>query len=106
MHALFDRAKSLERQDIVALIESKRDIDREHANKIVDEIMAARERMIAKAQKMKDDIEKRLEQARRDAMHQADEMRKTAAVAAWWIFASSVVSGLAAALGAWVAVLT
>ncbi len=104
--ALLHRAETLDRQDVVALLESKRGIDREKAERIVDQIMESRDRAVAKLRHMKEEVERRLEQAKQEALHQANEVRKTAATAAWWMFACGVVSAIAAALGGWVGVLT
>jgi len=59
--------------------------------------------VIHKAEQMKDEVDRRIGQAKDEARHQAEEVRKTAASAAWWTFGTAVVSGVAAAIGGLIA---
>ena len=101
--ALIQRARSLDRDDVKALLAHSSRMSNEHADKLVDQVMEARERALETADRIKLETERRLGEARDEALRQAEELRKTAATAAWWIFSSAVVSGLFAALGGFIA---
>ena len=82
--ALFTRAKQLDRESIVALVSSRPDISPEQAEQMADKIEEARDSVIRKA----------------------EEVSKTASVAAWWVFAAALLSGIAAAAGGIVAAIS
>ncbi len=100
--ALYQRVKSLDREEIKTLVSSNRYIDREDVDRVVDGILAARDQAMARFEQFQQEVERRMEQAREEALHQADEVRKTMASAAWWMAAAAICSGVAAALGGWV----
>jgi hypothetical protein len=104
--ALLNRAKRLSRDDIVAMLASNRKISDEDAERIVNSIMQARDQAIAQYEAMKREIQRRMDEVKIEVMHQAEELRHTAAGATWWIFASATISGFAAAAGGWVAVIS
>jgi ElaB/YqjD/DUF883 family membrane-anchored ribosome-binding protein len=97
--ALIDRFKSMDRDTLKAIISSRRDMSEEDAEHLLQRIESTRDEYLEKAQRMKDEVALRVEDARREAMRQADETRKTAATAAWWIVGTAVVSGICAVLG-------
>ncbi len=105
-HALANRAQQFDRETIVSMVSSRSDISREQAERIADRIEEARDSVIQRAERMKEEVETRLRQAEEEALHQAEEVSKTASVAAWWVFAAAVVSGIAAAGGGIIAVIT
>lgn len=78
----------------------------EDAERIISRIESARDRVIGKVEQMGAEVRRRLDAAKQEALHQADEARKIAATAAWWAFASAVVSGVAAVLGGIVAAMS
>ena len=100
---LYHRAKNLNREDVMAIVTANRYISREDADKLVNRIMDLRDEAVLRAETMKKEIDYRIDQAREEAMHQADEMRKTAASATWWMFIAATVSGVTAVLGGVVA---
>ncbi len=97
--ALVDRIRSLNRDDIKAILASNRNISDEDAENIVNRVVEARDAVVEKANQVKREVQKRLNQAKEEALHQADETRKTAATAAWWALIAAVVSGVAAVIG-------
>ena len=78
----------------------------EDAERIISRIESARDKVIGKVEQMGTEVRRRLDAAKQEALHQADEARKIAATAAWWAFASAVVSGVAAVLGGIVAAMS
>ncbi len=103
---LYNRAKKLNREDIMALVTTNRYISREDAEKVVQQIESIRDEAVHRAEQLKREIEFRTEQAKQEALHQADELRQTAASATWWIFITAMISGVAAVLGGFVAAVT
>jgi ElaB/YqjD/DUF883 family membrane-anchored ribosome-binding protein len=97
--ALIRRLKSLDREKIKAILSSSSRISDEQAEQLVARIEAARDTVIQKSEQMKTEIERRMQEARREALHAADEARKTAGTAGWWAFGTAVASAVAAVLG-------
>jgi hypothetical protein len=99
--ALRDRLSHFDRGTLVAIISSREDISEADANHIVDQIENARTSVLRRAERLQQAAEERLEAVKRQAQHQAEETRKAAATAAWWLFATALVSaGAAAGAGA------
>ena len=83
----------------LAIIASRQDISEEDAENILNRLEEVRDQTIAKFEAMKVEIEKRIEESRQRMWELAEESRRTAAKAAWWTFATAVVSGIASVLG-------
>ncbi|HEY9622484.1 MAG TPA: MFS transporter [Crinalium sp.] len=99
--ALRDRLSQFDRGTLVALISSREDISEADANHIIDQIENARTSVLRRAERLQQAAEERLEEVKRQAQRQAEETRKAAATAAWWLFATALVSaGAAAGAGA------
>ncbi len=97
--ALINRLKSLNRDDVKAILASNRNISEEDAERIVSRVEEARDAVVEKANQVKREVMRRLNQAKEEAIRQADEARKTAATAAWWALLAAVISGAAAVFG-------
>ncbi|MBH8571488.1 MFS transporter [Nostocaceae cyanobacterium CENA369] len=97
--ALRDRLSSFDRDTLVAIMSSREDISEEDANRIIDQIERARNTVLQRAERLQQEAQRRLEEVKRQAQRQAEETRKAAATAAWWLFATAVVSAIFAALG-------
>jgi hypothetical protein len=104
--ALIHRLRSFDRDTLKAIVASRKDISEQDAERLLNRMESARDEVIQRAEKMRDEVENRLKDAEREAYREAEEIRKTAATAAWWAFGTAVVSGIAAALGGIVAVAT
>ncbi|MBH8551666.1 MFS transporter [Nostocaceae cyanobacterium CENA357] len=102
--ALRDRLSSFDRDTLVAIMSSREDISEEDANRIIDQIERARNTVLQRAERLQHEAQRRLEQVKHQAQRQAEETRKAAAVAAWWLFATAVVSAIFSALGGAIAV--
>jgi hypothetical protein len=104
--AMINRLKSIDRDTIKAIIAKRKDIPEEEADQIIQRIERARDKMITKVRQAGHEINHRVYNARKKAMRQADNVRSTAANAAWWAFSTATVSGIAAIAGGIVASLT
>ncbi|BAY61053.1 hypothetical protein NIES22_11140 [Calothrix brevissima NIES-22] len=102
--ALRDRLSSFNRDTLVAIISSREDISEDDANRIIDQIEGARNTVLQRAERLHHEAQRRLEQVKHQAQRQAEETRKAAATAAWWLFATAVVSAIFSALGGAMAV--
>jgi nucleoid DNA-binding protein len=104
--ALRDRLSSFDRDTLVAIMSSREDISEEDANRIIDQIERARNTVLQRAERIQHEAQRRLEQVKHQAQKQAEETRKAAATAAWWLFATAIVSAIFSALGGAMAVVT
>ena len=99
-----DRLGSFDRNTLVALMSSREDISEADANRIIDQIEGARNNVLQRAERIQQEAQRRLEDVKRQAQQQAEETRKAAASAAWWLFATAVVSALCSAVAGAIAV--
>lgn len=104
--SLLNRLKKMDRDSLRALLSIRRDITNNDAERILQRLESARDTVIQKLEQMRDEVDRRIFLAKGEAMHIAEEARKTAALAAWWTFGSAIVSGLAAVIGGMIAVIT
>lgn len=101
--SLMRRVKSIDRETLKRMLAYRKDISDEKAERIISNIERARDRVMDKVNQMQHEIERRVEDAKLQAVHQADEVRKTAATAAWWAFATAIISGIGAVMGGMIA---
>jgi hypothetical protein len=98
------RLSQFDKETFMALLTSNDRISRHDINKIGDKVDETRQQVLSKVDQIEREANRRTEQAKQMAFHQAENARKTAASAAWWLFATALVSGAAAALGGLVAI--
>lgn len=98
LEALRDRLGQFDRDTLVALLSSRRDISEEQANKIVDQIEAARDSVIDRAERVQTKVEEQIKALKHQAKEQAEEVQKTTAAAAWWVFGTAITSVATAAI--------
>ncbi len=101
--ALRDRLSAFNRETLVAIMSSREDISEADANRIIDQIEGARNNVLQRAERIQHEAQRRLEEVKHQAQRQAEETRKAAASAAWWLFATAVVSAFFAAVAGAVA---
>lgn len=101
--ALRSRLSHFDRGTLVALLSSRPDISEAQANRIIDQIDGARMGVLQQAERVQTETQRRLEAIKLQAQRQLDETRKAAATAAWWLFATALVSAVAAAMGGLIA---
>ncbi|MBW4541864.1 MAG: MFS transporter [Myxacorys chilensis ATA2-1-KO14] len=102
--AMRDRLGSFNRETLVAVLSSRDDVSEAQANRIIDQVENARTSVLRRAERMQEEAQRRVEEVKRQAKKQAEETRKAAASAAWWLFATAIVSAGAAALAGALAV--
>lgn len=98
--ALRDRLSKFDRDTLLAVISSHEDISQTDANRIIDQIEAARDGVLQRAERIQKETQKRLKAIQK----QAEESKKTVASAAWWIFRTAITSLCASAIGSAIAV--
>lgn len=105
-NSLIHRLRSIDRDDIKQMIlQTNPNMREEDAERMVSKVENTRDDVIARAERMRDEVQARVQQAEETALYHAEEIRKTASSAAWWVFAAALVSGVAAAAGGLVAVM-
>ncbi|WP_107666432.1 hypothetical protein [Cyanothece sp. BG0011] len=97
--ALRDRFSQVNRDTVVAILESRDDISHAQAERIVGQVEHTRDRILQRAERIQQTAKMRLEQVKEQAQHQARETKKAAATAAWWLFFTALLSGIASAWG-------
>ncbi len=96
--ALRDRLSHFDRDTLVAVISSRDDISQADANRIIDRVEQTRTNVLHRAERIQNQIQTRLDDLKHQAQAQAEATRKAAATAAWWLFATAFISGVAAAI--------
>ncbi|MBF2072754.1 MAG: MFS transporter [Synechococcales cyanobacterium C42_A2020_086] len=97
--ALRGRLAQVDRGTLVALLSSRDDISEADANRIIDQIESARTSVLQRAERIQLEAQRRLEAVKLQTQKQMEETRKAAAAAAWWLFATALVSAGVSALG-------
>ena len=95
--ALRDRLGHFNRDTIVALISSREDISEADANRLIDQIEKSRNTVLQRAERLHQSAQLRLESIKLQAEKQAEETRKAAEVASWWLFFTALSSAAASA---------
>jgi hypothetical protein len=103
--ALRDRLSQFDRDTLVAILSSRDDISKADANRMIDRIDGVRTNVLHRAERIQTQIQTRLDDLKHQAQAQAEATRKAAATAAWWLFATGLTSGIAAAAAGALAVL-
>ncbi|MCM1981695.1 MFS transporter [Lyngbya confervoides] len=98
--SLRDRLSHFDRETLVAVISSHDAIAEQDVNHLLDQIEATRVSLLQRAERVQVRFQERLETLKAQAGVQMEATRKAAAVAAWWLFATAIASGAAAAFGA------
>jgi hypothetical protein len=102
--ALRDRLSHFDRDTLVAVLSSRDDISPADANRIIDRVEGVRTNVLHRAERIQERIQARLADLKYQAQAQAEATRKSAATAAWWLFATAFTSGVAAAVAGAIAV--
>jgi hypothetical protein len=102
--AIRDRLGHVNRDTVVALLSSRDDISKADADRIIAQVENARDSALQRAERLQQAATQRLEDLKIQAQKQADETRKAAATAAWWLFATSLISAILSALAGVIAV--
>jgi hypothetical protein len=97
--ALKARLTGIDRETIIRIIQTNRHISHDDADRLLGTVEKARDDVLTRAERIRDETNRRLTLAREQAMAQLDQSRKVVSAAAWWLFAILLVSGIAALLG-------
>ncbi|MDB5048970.1 MAG: hypothetical protein JWO30_2041 [Fibrobacteres bacterium] len=115
------RLRGVDRDGVIALLDSMQGGSRSEAEQMVekgdamekgepaqaaagvermaDRVMEAKERVLEQTRQVEQETRRRMENAKRISMEQAEAARKVTATAAWWLLATALVSAAAAMLG-------
>ena len=96
--ALKDRFSAVDRDTLVAVMSSRKDISKADAERIINKIEQTRDRALQRAEQIQTETAMRLESAKRQAAQQVEDTRKAAATASWWLFLTASVSAIASAV--------
>ncbi|BAY12783.1 hypothetical protein [Calothrix sp. NIES-2098] len=96
--ALRDRLSQFDRDTLVAILSSRRDISEEDANRIIDRVEAARDNVLQRAERIQQEAQKRIKAIQHQAKKQVEETKKSVATAAWWLFGTALTSLVASAI--------
>jgi hypothetical protein len=102
--ALRARLSQFDRGTLIALLSSNPNISDAEANRIVDQIEAARDSVVSQAEYVQQETQRRLKQIQHEAQKRAIATQKIAAGAAWWLFGAAVTSLASSAIAGFLAV--
>ena len=98
------RISGFDRDKITELITRTGLINQRDINKVVESIEYAKNEVAKQVAEIEATAKRKLDSMKRQAVVQAEGIRKTAMSAAWWLVTAIVISAGAAMAGAWVAV--
>lgn len=102
---LKNRLQTFDRETLIQLLTANDKLSRDDIHRLADKVDNTRNQLIDKANEIEAETRRRIEQAKQESLRQAENTRKTAAAAAWWLFGTAILSGLASAAGGLVAIL-
>lgn len=102
--AMRDRLARMDRETIKAVLGSRANTSPEDAERMVARIEKARDEAISRWERTRDQVTGKAHQAMDGLRSGAEETRRTAATAAWWMVGASVASGICAAVAGAIAV--
>ena len=105
-YVLKSRFGQLDRKSLFALISNNEMLSRQDADKIIRKIEDVKDSIMRKAEKVETEARNKYDELKRDSFYQAEQVRKAAAGAAWWLFATALVSALASASGGMLALMS
>ncbi|MBL1178069.1 MFS transporter [Pantanalinema sp. GBBB05] len=102
--ALRDRLSQFDRGTLIALLSSREDISEADAEHIIYQVERVRNSVLHRAERVQQQVQRRLDDLKHQVQEQAEETRKAAATASWWLFATALTSATAAAIAGGLAV--
>lgn len=93
------KIKQMDAESLKAIIAATDRYSREDAERMVHKFEEARANVLGKIDRAEEEIKHRVEEAKRFSAEQAENTRKTAVAASWWLLGTFVVSAIAAAAG-------
>lgn len=98
VEALRDRFSQFDRDTLVALLSSRSDISEADANRLVNQVESVRDSILSRAERLQAAAEKQIKAVKHKAKEQAQQVQKTVAIAAWWLFGTAITSLASAAI--------
>lgn len=95
--ALQERLSRFDRNTLVAVLSSRDDIAEADVNRVIDQVEAARDSVLNRAQRLEQQLQNRISDLQLQAQKQYEATCKAAALASWWLFATALISAGAAA---------
>ena len=102
--ALRERLSQFDRETLVAVLSSREDISEADANRIIAQIEGTRDKVLQQGERIQKETQRRLDAIKQQALKQADETKKAASGAAWWLFSTALTSLVASAIAGILAV--
>lgn len=102
--ALRDRLGQFDRETLVAVLSSREDISEADANRIIAQVEGTRDKVLQQGERIQKETQRRLDAIKQQALKQADETKKAASGAAWWLFSTALTSLVASAIAGILAV--
>ncbi len=102
--ALRERLSQFDRETLVAVLSSREDISEADANRIIGQIEGTRDKVLQQGERIQKETQRRLDAIKQQALKQADETKKAASGAAWWLFSTALTSLVASAIAGVLAV--
>ncbi len=102
--ALRDRLGQFDRETLVAVLSSREDISEADANRIIAQVEGTRDKVLQQGERIQKETQRRLDAIKQQALKQADETKKAASGAAWWLFSTALTSLVVSAIAGILAV--
>ena len=102
--ALRDRLGQFDRETLVAVLSSRDDISEADANRIIAQVEGTRDKVLQQGERIQKETQRRLDAIKQQALKQADETKKAASGAAWWLFSTALTSLVVSAIAGILAV--
>lgn len=102
--ALRDRLSQFDRETLVAVLSSREDISEADANRIIAQVEGTRDKVLQQGERIQKETQRRLDAIKQQALKQADETKKAASGAAWWLFSTALTSLVVSAIAGILAV--
>lgn len=87
------------KEEMITFITSKTSLSRTEAEPIAEKIVSARDTVVQRADEIEAKINEKMAEAKEKTLIAAEESRKAAVNAAWWLVGTAILSGAASAVG-------
>lgn len=87
------------KEEMTVLITNRTSMSRSEAEPIAEKIVSARDGVLEKAHQVETKVNEKMEEAKRMSLKAAEESRKAAVTAAWWLVGTAILSAAASAVG-------
>ncbi len=102
--ALRDRLSQFDRDTLIAVLSSHDSISQTDAERVALQIEQARDGVLRRAEQIEHQLEGRLSDLKQQAQARFEETQRAAEAAAWWMFATALLSAISSAIAGGLAV--